>query len=111
MIMIIMFGNFVIFRNDFYSAIIKKMGKILLQSESEFATTAVLLSRPLPADAKGLYYEVTVRTGGLAQIGWAYAGSGSAVRGTKFDASADLTSLRMFRPNSDTGDGVGDVTS
>lgn len=83
-------------------------GKILLQSESEFATTAVLLSRPLPADAKGLYYEVTVRTGGLAQIGWAYAGSGSAGRGTKFDASTDLTSLRMFRPNSDTGDGVGD---
>ena len=83
-------------------------GKILLQSESEFATAAVLLTRPLPADAKGLYYEVTVRTGGLAQIGWAYAGSGSAGGGTKFDASTDLTSLRMFRPNSDTGDGVGD---
>jgi hypothetical protein len=57
---------------------------------------------------KEKYYEVTVRTGGLAQIGWAYAGSGSAEGGTKFDASTDLTSLRMFRPNSDTGDGVGD---
>lgn len=83
-------------------------GKILLQSQSEFATAAVLLSRPLPADAKGLYYEVTIRTGGLAQIGWAYAGSGNAGGGNKPDASADLRSIRLFRPNSDTGDGVGD---
>jgi len=83
-------------------------GKILLQSQSEFATAAVLLGRPLPADAKGLYYEVTIHTGGLAQIGWAYAGSGNAGGGIKADASTDLTSLRLFRPNSDTGDGVGD---
>ena len=83
-------------------------GKILLQSQSEFATAAVLLSRPLPADAKGLYYEVTIRTGGLAQVGWAYAGSGNAGGGNKPDASADLRSIRLFRPNSDTGDGVGD---
>ena len=86
-------------------------GKILLQSQSEFATAAVLLSRPLPADAKGLYYEVTIRTGGLAQIGWAYACSGNAGGGNKPDASADLRTIRLFRPNSDTGDGVGDDDS
>jgi len=75
--------------------------KILLQSQSEFATAAVLLSRPLPADAKGLYYEVKIRTGGLAQIGWAYpAASGGGASGE--------FGLRQFRPNSDTGDGVGD---
>ena len=72
--------------------------EILLQSQSEFATAAVLLSQPLPVDAKGLYYEVKIRTGGLAQIGWAYAAA----------ASSGEFGLRQFRPNSDTGDGVGD---
>ena len=76
--------------------------KILLQSQSEFATAAVLLGRSLPADVRGLYYEVKIRTGGLAQIGWAYAGgAGGGGGGGEFG-------LHQFRPNSDTGDGVGD---
>ena len=72
--------------------------KVSLQSQSEFATAAVLLSRPLPAETRGLYYEVKVCSGGLAQIGWANMGDSKDV-------------ARQFRPNSDTGDGVGDDES
>jgi hypothetical protein len=56
-----------------------------LQAKSDFSTMALVLEkRPtLP-----VYYEVQLETAGISQIGW-----------------ADLT---HFRPNTETGDGVGD---
>lgn len=56
-----------------------------IQSKTDFGTMALVLDRK-PSSA--LYWEVQLETGGLAQVGW-----------------ADLTN---FRPNSESGDGVGD---
>ena len=52
--------------------------------ESEFSTACILLPNLI-------YYEVTLETSGLLQIGF-----------------ADLATNANFSPNSDTGDGVGD---
>jgi len=74
----------------------------MIQSKSEFATAAILASaekfNSIYSDYNGLYYEVTIETGGIAQIGWA----------TSASASAHNTGKSGFLPNSDTGDGVGD---
>mmetsp|Transcript_12635 Transcript_12635/g.21469 ORF Transcript_12635/g.21469 Transcript_12635/m.21469 type:complete len:303 (-) Transcript_12635:478-1386(-) len=56
-----------------------------VQAKSEFATMALVFEQK-PSSA--LYWEIKLETGGLAQVGW-----------------ADLT---RFRPNSESGDGVGD---
>jgi hypothetical protein len=63
------------------------------QSKSEFATVVLVLDKPVEDSAtKGLYYEVTLVSGGVAQIGWA-----SLIGGAQH-----------FEPNNDFGDGVGD---
>jgi hypothetical protein len=62
-----------------------------LQSKSEFMTAVLVLDRqpPTSLSSSSYYYEVTLVSGGLAQIGWAcLAGD--------------------FQPNNETGDGVGD---
>ena len=61
----------------------KDDAKIRFHSMSEFATVA-LPTVPLHEE---MYYEVTIQTAGLAQIGWA---------------------THEFHPNSQNGDGVGD---
>ncbi len=77
-----------------------KKQSMLVQSKSEFATSAILLNSSLfkniMADEKeGIYYEVTIKTCGIAQIGWA-------------SLSMNDGSIKGFLPNNDTGDGVGD---
>lgn len=61
-----------------------------LQSKSEFGTMALVLDKAPDIDTS-IYFEVQVVSGGLAQVGW-----------------ADLTD---FAPDTDSGDGVGDVGS
>jgi len=61
-----------------------------LQSKSEFGTMALVLDKA-PESGASLYFEVQVVSGGLAQVGW-----------------ADLTD---FAPDTDSGDGVGDLGS
>lgn len=61
-----------------------------LQSKSEFGTMALVLDK-VPDTDSAIYFEVQVVSGGLAQIGW-----------------ADLTD---FSPDTDSGDGVGDLGS
>ena len=72
----------------------------MIQSKSEFATAGIIANAEMfnsaYSDYNGLYYEVTIETGGIAQIGWATS------------ASAHNTGNNGFLPNSDTGDGVGD---
>jgi hypothetical protein len=58
------------------------------QSNSNFCTVGVLLEPQ--TTAQHFYYEIGLITGGLVQVGWA---------------------TRQFRPNSETGDGVGDCSS
>lgn len=65
-----------------------------IQSKSDFATAVLVLDQAPPKDCPILYYEVTIVTGGLAQIGWAY-----------------LFGDTPFSPNNDLGDGVGDDSS
>jgi hypothetical protein len=60
-----------------------------LQSQSEFGTAVLILEK----SAEVMYYEVTLVTGGLAQIGWATLLSDQ---------------VPPFAPNNDLGDGVGD---
>jgi hypothetical protein len=83
-----------------------KLQSIMIQSKSEFATAVVLLPRndhhnqwTIPKEAYcqalSLYYEVTIETGGIAQIGWACLATSKQEH-------------QGFSPNSDTGDGVGD---
>ena len=61
-----------------------------LQSKSEFGTMALVLDKAPESDT-AIYFEVQVMSGGLSQVGW-----------------ADLTD---FAPDSDSGDGVGDLGS
>lgn len=61
-----------------------------LQSKSEFGTMALVLDKAPDSDST-IYFEVQVVSAGLAQVGW-----------------ADLTD---FAPDTDSGDGVGDVGS
>jgi len=56
---------------------------ISMESKSEFATVVLVLP-----PGKGYYFETTLPTNGICQVGWA--------------------NLTKFTPNSDTGDGVGD---
>jgi SPRY domain. len=84
----------------------KTLQSIMIQSQSEFATAVVLLSREdchkhfeksKEPYCHALYYEVTIETGGIAQVGWASLApceQGNHGQG--------------FSPNSDSGDGVGD---
>lgn len=58
-----------------------------LQSKSDFSTMVLVLERMPKAP---VYYEVQLETAGISQVGWA--------------------DLMNFRPNTDTGDGVGDDT-
>ncbi len=78
----------------------------LIQSKSEFATTAIILNvglfHKLPSSYHGLFYEVTVRTCGIAQIGWALLSV------TKDGSLLPSNGKDGFLPNNDTGDGVGD---
>lgn len=62
-----------------------------IQSKSDFATAVLFLDRAAADQRSTLYYEVTIVTGGLAQIGW-----------------ATLLGDKPFSPNNDLGDGVGD---
>jgi hypothetical protein len=59
-----------------------------IQSKSEFSTVAFVLDN-VPENTT-LYYEIKLVTGGLAQVGWA------------------AMTEQEFRPNNETGDGVGD---
>ena len=75
--------------------------RLRIQSQSDFATAVVLLDSEKTRDMRGrvgVYVEYTIRTAGLAQIGWVRVGLGG-------DASGGGGA---FLPNSDTGDGVGD---
>ena len=69
---------------------------VQLQSKSDFCTAVLVLDHPTPPSSTTpiLYYEVTLVTGGLAQIGW-----------------ANLVGDADFTPNNDLGDGVGDDTA
>lgn len=69
----------------------EKNGSAEIQSKSEFAT-AVLILDQLPTEENHIiYYEVTLVSGGLAQVGW-----------------ASLVGPLHFCPNNEKGDGVGD---
>ena len=69
---------------------------ICVHSKSEFATGSILINpekrQPETKNLDGVYYEVKLITGGVAQIGWATRLGGELA----------------FKPNSSTGDGVGD---
>lgn len=73
--------------------------QIRIQSQSDFATVGVLLDAAKLKETpnQGTYIEYTMRTAGLAQIGWI------RVPTTSRDDDCEI-----FLPNSDTGDGVGD---
>lgn len=81
-------------------------GKNMIQSKSEFATAAILLNGEMfqnkQSKFNGLYYEVTIETEGVAQIGWAKSNCSSSGQ------IQPTTGTDSFLPNSDTGDGVGD---
>jgi hypothetical protein len=77
--------------------------KLRIQSQSDFATAVILLDSEktrerIRGSSGGIYVEYTIRTAGLAQVGWVRVG------GLEDDASGGGT----FMPNSDAGDGVGD---
>ncbi|KAL3817104.1 hypothetical protein ACHAXA_009935 [Cyclostephanos tholiformis] len=80
--------------------------KLRIQSQSDFATAVILLDSEKTMEMMrggsigGVYVEYTIRTAGLAQIGWARVG------GLEVDASGGAAGT--FVPNSDAGDGVGD---
>ena len=78
----------------------------LIQSKSEFASTAVLLNaskfKEMSTSYHGLYYEIEIKTCGVAQLGWAILSV------EKDGAILPSTGKDGFLPNSDTGDGVGD---
>jgi hypothetical protein len=62
-----------------------------MQSSTDFGTAVLVLDRSPPAETPILYYEVSLVTAGVAQIGWAC-----------------LVGEQRFSPNNDLGDGVGD---
>lgn len=76
----------------------------MVQSKSEFATAVVMLDKKkfFSKSCEKIYYEITIETAGIAQIGWA-----------QIDTNTDALSIQLddntgFCPNSDSGDGVGD---
>ncbi len=64
---------------------------IKIQSKSDFGTAVLILDHAAVDQTSILYYEVTLVTGGLAQIGW-----------------ASIMGEIPFAPSDDLGDGVGD---
>ena len=71
-------------------------GTLRIQGQSDFATAVLILDQnPSSMKKKIVYYEVSVVTGGLAQIGW-------AILTGKDDEAV------VFEPNDGLGDGVGD---
>ena len=77
-------------------------GSVQIQSKSEFMTAVYVLESEVGAASsppRSYYYEVTLVSGGLAQIGWA-----CLVDSSKGSSSA-------FTPSNDLGDGVGDDAS
>lgn len=79
-------------------------GCFMVQSKSEFATAVVMLDKKkfFSKSCEKIYYEITIETAGIAQIGWA-----------QIDTNTDALSIQLddntgFCPNSDSGDGVGD---
>mmetsp|Transcript_1009 Transcript_1009/g.2223 ORF Transcript_1009/g.2223 Transcript_1009/m.2223 type:complete len:405 (-) Transcript_1009:32-1246(-) len=79
---------------------------VKIQSKSEFMTAVYVLERQGEVQSSSVgsyYYEVTLVTGGLAQIGWACLMDGSD---GKHSGSAS-----GFEPSNDLGDGVGDDAS
>eukprot|EP00985_Skeletonema_marinoi_P005475 scaffold2375_cov114-Skeletonema_marinoi.AAC.3 len=72
--------------------------QIRIQSESDFATVGVLLDAAKLKETpnQGIYIEYTIKTAGLAQIGWIRV------------PTTSKDDVEIFLPNSDTGDGVGD---
>jgi len=79
---------------------------VKLQSKSEFMTAVYVLEREGGGESVSsgsYYYEVTLVTGGLAQIGWACLTETSYGKGSR--------SLPLFSPSNDLGDGVGDDAS
>lgn len=94
---------------------------VQMQSKSDFMTAVLVLDGLRNAFSGSdddapvtLYYEVTLITGGLAQIGWASLTGGrsmadsSKVAAAEAAASASATNAGGFTPNNDLGDGVGD---
>lgn len=77
-------GDMVVVMND-------KQKSMQIQSKSDFATAVVVLDHQPPPETPFIYFEVTLVTGGLAQIGWAC-----------------LVGDQRFSPNDDLGDGCGD---
>lgn len=80
-------GDMVLVQDD-------EKGSAQMQSKSEFATAVLVLDKLPVEQAHIIYYEVTLVSGGLAQIGWAC-----------------LVGEQRFFPSSDLGDGVGDDVS
>ena len=84
-------------KND-YSA------SVQIQSKSDFATAVLVLDKyPAMNDKEKdksivVYYEVSLETGGMAQIGWACL----------VDDRTDDNAAASFEPNNELGDGVGD---
>lgn len=76
---------------------------IKIQSKSEFMTAVYVLEREGEGESSvpsSYYYEATLITGGLAQIGWASLVNDSS--------NKNNGSSSAFSPSNDLGDGVGD---
>lgn len=76
---------------------------VKIQSKSEFMTAVYVLEREGEGESSSpgsYYYEVTLVTGGLAQIGWASLVDSSNGK--------DSRNSSGFAPSNDLGDGVGD---
>ena len=97
---------------------IPSSSSVQMQSKSEFMT-AVLVLDGLPASTANspdtstvIYYEVTIVTGGLAQIGWASLTGDMSTKESSSAVAASAggggSSSSGFTPNNDLGDGVGD---
>lgn len=81
----------------------KQEGCFMVQSKSEFATAIIMLDQSKYfSKSFRIYYEITIETAGVAQIGWAHMDSNAIFSSKLADAK------KGFFPNSDTGDGVGD---
>ena len=85
---------------------------VRLQSQSDFATVIILIDtvKMSKGTSMGMYIEYTLQTAGIAQIGWVSSPS-STTNNSGIENNVDDTlssTTKMFQPNSDTGDGVGD---
>jgi hypothetical protein len=94
---------------------ITSKNQVRLQSQSDFATVVILIDmeKIMSKDIRsmGMYIEYTLQTAGIAQIGWVSSPSSTTNNNgieNNVDASSYLSTTKMFQPNSDTGDGVGD---